>query len=122
MKNLVDVCYRDADVIRLVVDNLNIHTPSALYEVFPPEEARRIIQKLEFHYTPKHASWLNQVEIELSVLSRQCLERRLPNPETLTSEITAWEKQRNQQKASVYWCFQTKDARRKMQRLYPRFT
>lgn len=70
MKNLVDVCYRDADVIRLVVDNLNIHTPSALYEVFPPQEARRIIQKLEFHYTPKHASWLNQVEIELSVLSR----------------------------------------------------
>lgn len=122
MKNLVDVCYRDADVIRLVVDNLNIHTPSALYEVFPPEEARRIIQKLEFHYTPKHASWLNQVEIELSVLSRQCLERRIPNAETLTSEITAWEKQRNQQKASVYWCFQTKDARRKMQRLYPRFT
>jgi DDE superfamily endonuclease len=122
MKNLVDVCYQDAEVIRLVVDNLNIHTPSALYEVFPPEEARRIIQKLEFHYTPKHASWLNQVEIELSVLSRQCLERRIPNIETLTSEITAWEKQRNQQKASVYWGFQTKDARRKMQRLYPNLT
>ena len=87
MKNLVDVYYREADVIRLVVDNLNIHTPSALYEVFPAEEARRIIQKLEFHYTPKHASWLNQVEIELSVLSRQCLERRIPNTETLTSEI-----------------------------------
>lgn len=122
MKNLVDVCYRDADVIRLVVDNLNIHTPSALYEVFPPEEARRIIQKLEFHYTPKHASWLNQVEIELSVLSRQCLERRIPNAETLTSEIAVWEKQRNQQKASVYWGFQTKDARRKMERLYPNLT
>lgn len=122
MKNLVDVCYRDADVIRLVVDNLNIHTPSALYEVFPPEEARRIIQKLEFHYTPKHASWLNPVEIELSVLSRQCLERRIPNAETLTSEIAVWEKQRNQQKASVYWGFQTKDARRKMERLYPNLT
>ena len=122
MKNLVDVCYQDAEVIRLVVDNLNIHTPSALYEVFPAEEARRIIQKLEFHYTPKHASWLNQVEIELSVLSRQCLERRIPNAETLTSEIAVWEKQRNQQKASVYWGFQTKDARRKMQRLYPNLT
>ncbi|MCW5318706.1 hypothetical protein GTQ43_35040 [Nostoc sp. KVJ3] len=122
MKKLVDIDYQDADIIRLVVDNLNIHTPSALYEVFPPEEARRIIQKLEFHYTPKHASWLNQVEIELSVLSRQCLERRIPNAETLTSEIAAWEKQRNQQKASVYWGFQTKDARRKMQRLYPDLT
>lgn len=93
MKNLVDICYQDADVLRLLVDNLNIHTPSALYEVFPPEEARRIIQKLEFHYTPKHASWLNQVELELSVLSRQCLELRISNAETLTSEIAAWEKQ-----------------------------
>jgi len=122
LKELVDVHYRDAEVIRLVVDNLNIHTPSTLYEAFAPQEARRIIQKLEFHYTPKHASWLNQVEIELSVLSRQCLERRIPNAETLTSEIAAWEKQRNQQKASVYWGFQTKDARRKMQRLYPSLT
>jgi len=116
LKELVDVHYRDAEVIRLVVDNLNIHTPSKLYEAFTPQEARRIIQKLEFHYTPKHASWLNQVEIELSVLSRQCLERRIPNAEILTSEIASWEKQRNQQKASVYWGFQTKDARRKMQR------
>lgn len=119
MKELVDVDYRDADLIRLVVDNLNIHTPSALYEVFQPQEARRIIQKQEFHYTPKHASWLNQVEIELSVLSRQCLERRISNAETLSSEIAVWEKQRNQQKASVYWGFKTKDARQKMQRLYP---
>lgn len=122
LKELVDVHYRDAEVIRLVVDNLNIHTPSTLYEAFTTQEARRIIQKLEFHYTPKHASWLNQVEIELSVLSRQCLERRIPNAEILTSEIAAWEKQRNQQKASVYWGFQTKDARRKMQRLYPDLT
>jgi uncharacterized small protein (DUF1192 family) len=122
LKELVDVHYRDAEVIRLVVDNLNIHTPSTLYEAFTPQEARRIIKKLEFHYTPKHASWLNQVEIELSVLSRQCLERRIPNAEILTSEIAAWEKQRNQQKASVYWGFQTKDARRKMQRLYPDLT
>ncbi|MBD6621317.1 IS630 family transposase [Komarekiella sp. 'clone 1'] len=119
LKDLVDIYYPQADVIRLVVDNLNIHTPSALYEVFSPQEARRIIQKLEFHYTPKHASWLNQVEIELSVLSRQCLERRIPNVEILSSEIAAWEKERNQKKASVYWGFKTKDARKKMQRLYP---
>jgi uncharacterized small protein (DUF1192 family) len=120
LKDLVDIHYRTADVIRLVVDNLNIHTPNVLYEVFSPQEARRIIKKLEFHYTPKHASWLNQVEIELSVLSRQCLERRIPNVETLSSEITAWEAQRNQQKASVYWGFKTKDARQKMGRLYPK--
>lgn len=116
---LVDIYHRDADVIRLVVDNLNIHTPAALYEVFDPPEARRIVQKLEFHYTPKHASWLNQVEMELSVLSRQCLERRIPNTQTLSSEIATWEKQRNLKRTSVYWRFQTTDARRKMERLYP---
>ncbi len=92
---LVDIYYRDTDVIRLVVDNLNIHNPAALYEVFEPAEARRIVQKLELHYTPKHASWLNQVEIELSVLSRQCLERRIPEVQILKSEILAWEKQRS---------------------------
>ncbi len=121
MKNLVDIYHRDADVIRLVVDNLNIHTPAALYEVFKPQEARLIVQKLEFHYTPKHASWLNQVEIELSVLSRQCLERRILDIQTLSSEVATWEKQRNLQRTSVYWRFQTTDARRKMERLYPTF-
>ena len=100
-------------MIRLVVDNLNIHTPSVLYEVLSPQEARRIVQKLEFNYTPKHASWLNQVEIELSVVSRQCLEQRIPNVEILSSEIATWESQRNQQKPSVYWGFKTKDARKK---------
>jgi hypothetical protein len=119
MKDLVDIYYQDADVIRLVVDNLNIHNPAALYETFQPQEARRILQKLEFHYTPKHASWLNQVEIELSVLSRQCLERRISNRETLELEIAAWEKQRNQERASVNWRFKTTDARKKMERLYP---
>jgi uncharacterized small protein (DUF1192 family) len=89
----------EADVIRLVVDNLNIHNPAALYEVFEPQEARRIVQKLEFHYTPKHASWLNQVEIELSVLSRQCLERRIGDRQLLKSEIAAWEQQRNHERA-----------------------
>jgi hypothetical protein len=102
LKDLVDVYYPQADVIPLLVDNLNIHTPSVLYEVFSPQEARRIIRKLEFHYTPKHASWLNQVEIELSVLSRQCLERRIPNVEILSSEIAISESQRNQQKPGVY--------------------
>ena len=90
-------------MIPLLVDNLNIHTPSVLYEVFPPQEARRIIRKLDFHYTPKHASWLNQVEIELSVLSRQCLELGIPNVEILSSEIAISESQRNQRKPSVYW-------------------
>ncbi|MFH7025472.1 MAG: transposase [Heteroscytonema crispum UTEX LB 1556] len=90
-----------------------------MYEVFEPQEARRIVQKLEFHYTPKHASWLNQVEIELSVLSRQCLERRIGDRQLLESQIAAWEQQRNRQQASVNWRFQTTDARKKMERLYP---
>ncbi|WP_225912654.1 IS630 family transposase [Nostoc flagelliforme] len=119
MKNLVDIYHRDADVIRLVVDNLNTHNPASLYEVFSPEEARRIVQKLEFHYTPKHASWLNQVEIEFFVLSRQCLERRIKDVQTLSSEIATWEQQRNDASASVNWRFKTTDARRKMERLYP---
>ena len=91
LKDLVDVYYPQADVIPLLVDNLNIHTPSVSYEVFSPQEGRRIIQKLEFHYTPKHPCWLNQVEIKLSVLSRQCLEQRIPNVEILSSEIATWE-------------------------------
>lgn len=119
MKNLVDIYYPEAEVIRLVVDNLNIHNRAALYEVFEPQEARRIIQKLEFHYTPKHASWLNQVEIELSVLSRQCLERRIPEVHILKSEILAWEQQRNLERATVIWRFKTMDARNKLGRFYP---
>lgn len=119
MKDLVDIYCREADVIRLVVDNLNIHNPAALYEVFEPQEARRIVQKLEFHYTPKHASWLNQVEIEFSILSRQCLDRRISDRSQLELEISAWEKQRNSLAASVNWRFKTTDARRKMERLYP---
>ena len=103
----------------LVVDNLNIHSRAALYEVFEPCEARRIVQKLEFHYTPTHGSWLNQVEIELSVLSRQCLERRIPDVETLSQEIAAWEEERNSQGTGVNWRFTTTDARNKMGRLYP---
>lgn len=119
MKNLVDIHCSQAELIRLVVDNLNTHNPSALYEVFPPEEARRIVQKLEFHYTPKHASWLNQVEIELSVLSRQCLERRIADVQKLSEEIASWQSDRNSSKASVNWHFKITYVRNKMGRLYP---
>jgi transposase len=119
MKSLVDVHFPLAKIIRVVIDNLNIHTPAALYETFEAKEARRILKKLEFHFTPKHGSWLNQVEIELSVLSRQCLERRIPDKETLKQEIAAWEESRNQARATVAWRFTTTDARVKLQRLYP---
>ena len=119
MKALVDIHRPDADCIRVVMDNLNIHHPAALYEVFAPEEANRILKKLEFHFTPKHASWLNQVEIEFSVLSRQCLDRRIPSKQKLSDEIHAWQQHRNQQKATVNWRFAATDARVKLQRLYP---
>jgi hypothetical protein len=105
--------------IVLVMDNLNTHTPAALYEVFPPAEARRLADKLELHYTPKHGSWLNIAEIELSVLSRQCLDRRVPDFATLAAEVAAWEDQRNAAGGAVDWRFTTEDARIKLKRLYP---
>ncbi|MGI0489371.1 IS630 family transposase [Pantanalinema rosaneae CENA516] len=119
MKTLVDVYHPDADCIRLVVDNLNIHHPAALYETFEPQEANRILKKLEFHYTPKHASWLNQVEIEFSVLARQCLNRRIPTPAKLAEEVKAWQDERNAQKATVNWRFSSADARIRLEHLYP---
>jgi hypothetical protein len=119
MKYLVDILFPLATLIRVVLDNLNTHTPGALYQTFPPSEARRILSQLEFHYTPKHGSWLNMVEIELSVLSRQCLKRRIPNLEVMKGEIAAWEQERNQQKATVNWRFTNRDARVKLERLYP---
>ena len=119
MKDLVDIHFPDAEVIKLVMDNLNIHTPAALYEVFEPQEARRIINKLEIHYTPKHGSWLNMVEGELSVLVRQCLKQRIPDREILQQEVTAWETERNQQEVRVNWRFRSDDARIKLKRLYP---
>jgi hypothetical protein len=119
MKALVDVHYPQAEVIRVVLDNLNTHTPVALYEAFVPEEARRLVQKLEFHYTPKHGSWLNMAEIELSVLARQCLDRRIPDAQTLRQEVAAWQHARNQQQAKIRWCFDVTDARTKLKRLYP---
>ncbi len=119
MQELVDVHFPQADKIRVVMDNLNIHTPAALYEVFAPAEARRLVCRLEFHYTPKHGSWLNMVEAEIAVLSSQCLGRRIPALERLCREIAAWELERNQKKATVNWQFKTTDARTKLKRLYP---
>jgi transposase len=119
MQELVDVHFPEVDVIRLVVDNLNTHTPAALYETFRPEEARRLTRKLEFHYTPKHGSWLNMAEIELSALVRQCLDRRLPDIPTLTQEVQAWQQQRNDEVVKVLWQFKTTDARTKLKHLYP---
>ena len=119
LKDLADVHFHGTERIRIVEDNLNTHTPSSLYETFPPEEARRILRKLEFHHTPKHASWLNMAEIEISVLLGQCLDRRIPDDETLQAEIAAWESERNTQKATVDWRFTTINARDKFKRYYP---
>ena len=119
MKKLVDELYPKAERIRVVLDNLNTHKPASLYEAFPPEEARRILKKLEFHYTPKHGSWLNMAEIELSVFSRQCLNRRIPTEEALKREIAALQVERNRAKATVEWQFTAQDARKKLHRLYP---
>jgi hypothetical protein len=119
MKDLVDVHFPQATRIRVIQDNLNTHNPAFLYEVFEPAEAKRILDKLEFHYTPKHGSWLNMAEIEFSVLSRQCLDRRIPDEDTLIQEIRSWEEHRNAIKATVDWQFTTKDARIKLKKLYP---
>lgn len=119
MRDLVDVHFPQAEKIVLVMDNLNTHKLASLYEAFPPEEARRIIEKLEIHYTPKHGSWLNMAEIELSVLHRQCLKARIPDQATLIEKVTAWENRRNASDATIHWRFSTQDARIKLHRLYP---
>jgi hypothetical protein len=119
MRELVDVHFPSAVLIRVVEDNLNTHTPAALYEVFEPAEAKRILERLEFHYTPKHGSWLNMAEIELSVLTRQCLDERIPDKATLEQEVTSWAQERNTSGAKVDWRFTTSDARIKLKRLYP---
>jgi len=119
MRELVDVMFPYAQTIRVVLDNLNIHSPASLYEAFEPPEAQRLLSKLEFHYTPKHGSWLNMVEIEFSVLVNQCLCRRIPDPYTLEHEVIAWEIARNLQRASVDWRFSLNHARSKLKRLYP---
>ena len=119
LKHLVDYDYPDALKITVVQDNLNTHSPASLYKAFEPEEARRILELLEFCHTPKHGSWLNMAEIELSVLSRQCLDRRIPDFETLEGEVNAWDRQRNQKKTWIDWRFTADDARTKLHRLYP---
>jgi transposase len=119
MKALCDDLYPDAERVRVVLDNLNTHTPGALYETFEPAEARRLAAKLEFHYTPKHASWLNMAELELSVLARQCLSRRIPDAATLAAEVKAWQDARNRDRVRIEWCFKVADARKKMARVYP---
>lgn len=119
MRDLVDVHFPEAENIRVIQDNLNTHTPAALYEHFPPEEARRILRKLEFHYILKYASWLNMVEIEIGVLMNQCLDRRIPDIDTLKAEILVWETTRNAKQVKINWQFTTIKARAKLQRLYP---
>ena len=118
-RDLVDTHFPDAEKITLVCDNLNTHKPTSLYKAFASDEARRIAEKLQFHYTPKHGSWLNMAEIEFSVLSRQCLSRRIPDQDTLKREVQAWQNRRNQQHATVKWQFTTNDARIKLKKLYP---
>ena len=119
IKELIDVRYPTADKIVLVMDNLNTHTPGSLYEVFEPAEAKRLADKLEIHHTPKHGSWLNIAEIELSVLSRQCLDQRVPDFLTLEVIVKAWQKRRDAEGCKVDWQFTTADARIKLKRLYP---
>jgi hypothetical protein len=119
MQDLVDVHFPQATVISVVLDNLNTHTPAALYATFPPAEACRILRKLDFHYTPKHGSWLNMAEIEFAVVSTQCLNRRLGEQETVRRAVAAWETQRNAAKATVEWRFTTAKARRKLKHIYP---
>jgi len=119
MKQLVDVHYPEAECIRVVMDNLSTHKPASLYEAYPPQEARRILRRLQFHHTPKHASWLNMAEIELSVLSGQCLDHRIPDRSTLMRETAAWEARRNDERATIQWRFTLQDARSKLRRLYP---
>jgi hypothetical protein len=119
MRELVDEHYPDADRIRVVLDNLSTHSMSALYERFEPAEARRMMSRLEFHFTPKHASWLNMVEIEIGVMVRQCLDRRIAEKSTLITEVAKWEQRRNRERAHIEWIFTVERAREKLGRAYP---
>ena len=121
IKHLLDVDYPNAQKVILVCDNLNTHKPGALYKSFPPSEAKRLLNRLEIHYTPKHGSWLNIAEIELAAQKRQCLDRRIPDLPTLQSELAAWKRARNTTGKTISWQFTTADARIKLERLYPVF-
>ena len=122
MKQVADVFYPQAEKIVVVLDNLNTHTPSAFYETFEPEEARRLVERFEFHFTPKHGSWLNMAEIELNALVRQCLDRRIPDIATLSQEVREWQQLRNDEVVKVLWHFRTTDARTKLKHLYPKIS
>ena len=121
LKDLADKHLPKAKKIILVQDNLNTHKPASLYEAFPPAEARRLVERFEWHYSPKHGSWLNMAESELGVLSNQCLDRRIPDQKSLSNEIAAWQKDRNRHHAKADWQFTTQDARIKLKHLYPTF-
>jgi len=120
IKQMLDERYSSAVKVRLVMDNLNTHTIASLYETFEPKEARRLAERLEIHYTPKHGSWLNMAEIELSALKGQCLDRRIPDITTMQAEVAAWENDRNNSAKNIVWQFTTPDARIKLKRLYPK--
>jgi len=122
MQQLVDVHYPAADCIRVVLDNLNTHGPASLYEAYPPDEAFRILRRLDFHHTPKHASWLNPAELELSAFTSQCLDRRIPDRLTLARQSAAWEKRRNRERVKIHWRFGVQNARTKLHRLYPKLS
>ena len=119
MYELAQVHYRDAETVRVVLDNLSAHKPSALYEVYGPELARDVLRRLEFHFVPKHASWLNMVEIEIGVLGKQCLDRRIEDRETLRRELAHWQRRRNAAGARIEWLFDVHRARKKLARVYP---
>ena len=119
MRELVDVHYPDAQIVRVVLDNLSTHSAGAIYDSFPAPEARRVLKRLEFHHTPKHASWLNMVEIEIGVLRSQCLDRRIDNKDTIIAEVAAWERRRNAEQARINWMFTTENARDKLRKAYP---
>lgn len=119
IRHLVDECFPQAKRIRLVLDNLNTHTGASLYKTFPPAEASRILDRLEFHYTPKHASWLNMAEIEIGIMNRQCLARRIEDFDFAASELLAWEAQRNAAESKIHWTFTVEAARKKMLKSYP---
>ena len=119
LRRIADEMYPDAELIVLVQDNLNTHSPASLYEAFEPAEAKRLADRFEFHYTPKHGSWLDMAEIELGILGRQCLARRIDNMEVLRREVRAWEEMRDAAETKVNWQFTTADARIKLRRLYP---
>ena len=120
IRSMLDDRYPDATKVRLVLDNLNTHATASLYQTFEPREARRLAERLELHYTPKHGSWLNVAEIELSVLQRQCLDRRIPDRDAMQSQIAVWERDRNHRPSKIDWQFRTSDARIKLKHLYPK--